>query len=35
MLKPLFLEQVDDDGVAWVTFTRPEVHNAFDDTLIV
>ncbi len=34
MLKPLFLEQVDDDGVAWVTFTRPEVHNAFDDTLI-
>ncbi len=35
MLKPLFLEQVDDDGVAWVTLTRPEVHNAFDDTLIV
>ncbi len=34
MLKPLFLEQVDDDGVAWVTLTRPEVHNAFDDTLI-
>ena len=34
MLKPLFLEQVDDDGVAWVTLTRPEVHNAFNDTLI-
>ena len=34
MLKPLFLERVDDDGVAWVTLTRPEVHNAFDDTLI-
>jgi methylglutaconyl-CoA hydratase len=34
MLKPLFLEQVDDDGVAWVTLTRPDVHNAFDDTLI-
>ncbi len=34
MLQPLFLEQIDDDGVAWVTLTRPEVHNAFDDTLI-
>ena len=34
MLRPLFLEQIDDDGVAWVTLTRPEVHNAFDDTLI-
>ena len=34
MLQPLFLEMIDDDGVAWVTLTRPEVHNAFDEALI-
>jgi methylglutaconyl-CoA hydratase len=34
MLQPLFLEEIDDDGVAWLTLTRPEVHNAFNDTLI-
>ncbi len=34
MLQPLFLEEIDDDGVGWVTLTRPEVHNAFNDTLI-
>jgi methylglutaconyl-CoA hydratase len=34
MLQPLFLEEIDDDGIAWVTLTRPEVHNAFNDSLI-
>jgi methylglutaconyl-CoA hydratase len=34
MLQPLFLEEIDDDGVAWLVLTRPEVHNAFNDTLI-
>jgi methylglutaconyl-CoA hydratase len=34
MLQSLFLEEIDDEGVAWVTLTRPEVHNAFDDALI-
>lgn len=34
MLQPLFLEEIDDDGVAWIVLTRPEVHNAFNDTLI-
>jgi methylglutaconyl-CoA hydratase len=34
MLQPLFLEDISDDGIAWVTLTRPEVHNAFNDTLI-
>lgn len=34
MLKPLFLEEITDDGVAWVTLTRPEVHNAFNDDLV-
>jgi methylglutaconyl-CoA hydratase len=34
MLQPLFLEEIDDDGVGWVTLTRPEVHNAFNDILI-
>lgn len=35
MLEPLFLEEIDDDGTAWITLTRPEVHNAFNDALIV
>ena len=34
MLQPLFMEEIDDDGIARVTLTRPEVHNAFNDTLI-
>lgn len=34
MLKPLFMEEIGEDGVAWITLTRPEVHNAFNDTLI-
>ncbi|MFQ6017363.1 MAG: enoyl-CoA hydratase/isomerase family protein [Kiloniellaceae bacterium] len=34
MLRPLFLEEIDDDGIARITLTRPEVHNAFDDTLV-
>jgi methylglutaconyl-CoA hydratase len=34
MTRPLFLEQVDERGVAWITLTREEVHNAFDDRLI-
>jgi methylglutaconyl-CoA hydratase len=34
MLQPMFLQEIDDDGIAWLTLTRPEVHNAFNDTLI-
>jgi len=34
MPQPLFLEEIDDDGIARVTLTRPEVHNAFNDILI-
>jgi len=34
MLQPLFLEEIDDDGIGWITLTRPEVHNAFNDILI-
>ena len=34
MLQPLFMEEIDDDGIARITLTRPEVHNAFNDTLI-
>ena len=34
MEKPLFMEEITDDGVAWVVLTRPEVHNAFNDRLI-
>ena len=26
--------RIDARGVAWLTLTRPEVHNAFDDALI-
>ena len=25
---------IDDDGIAWVTLNRPDVHNAFDDHMI-
>jgi len=34
MLQPLFLEEIDDDGIARITLTRAKVHNAFNDTLI-
>ncbi len=34
MLQPMFLEEIGDDGVARITLTRPEVHNAFNDTFI-
>ena len=34
MQRPLFLESVDERGVARLTLTRPEVHNAFNDQLI-
>lgn len=34
MLRPLFIEEIGADGVAWVTLTRPEVHNAFNEALI-
>jgi methylglutaconyl-CoA hydratase len=34
MQHPLFLESIDDDGVARLTLTRTEVHNAFNDQLI-
>ena len=34
MLQPLFMEEIDDDGIARVTLTRPDVHNAFNDILI-
>lgn len=34
MQHPLFMEEVRDDGVARLTLTRPEVHNAFNDKLI-
>ena len=29
MEKPYFLEEIGEDGVARITMTRPEVHNAF------
>lgn len=34
MQQPLFFEEVGDDGVARLTLTRAEVHNAFNDQLI-
>jgi len=34
MAEPMFLEAVDDAGVARVTLNRPEVHNAFNDEFI-
>lgn len=34
MQHPLFLESVDERGVARITLTRAEVHNAFNDQLI-
>ena len=34
MTRPFFIEEVQPDGVAWVTLTRPDVHNAFNDVLI-
>ena len=34
MVQPLFLEEIDDDGVARIILTRAEVHNAFNEDLI-
>ncbi len=34
MQYPLFLEQIGDDGIARITLTRSEVHNAFNETFI-
>ncbi len=34
MQHPLFLESIDERGVARLTLTRTEVHNAFNDQLI-
>ncbi len=34
MAEPMFLQAVDDAGVARLTLKRPEVHNAFNDELI-
>ena len=34
MQQPLFYEEVREDGVARLTLTRAEVHNAFNDQLI-
>ncbi len=34
MAEPMFLEAIDEAGVARVTLNRPEVHNAFNDDLI-
>ena len=34
MAEPMFLEEVDDAGVARLTLKRPEVHNAFNDEFI-
>ncbi|MEX0921771.1 MAG: enoyl-CoA hydratase/isomerase family protein [Rhodovibrionaceae bacterium] len=34
MQQPLFMEEVGERGVARLTLTRPEVHNAFNDQLI-
>ena len=33
-MEPLFLEEIGEHGVAWVTLTRSDVHNAFNDQLI-
>ena len=35
MEQPYFLEEIGEDGVARITMTRVEVHNAFNDKLIV
>ena len=34
MQQPLFYEEVRADGVARLTLSRAEVHNAFNDRLI-
>ncbi len=34
MAEPMFLEAIDEAGVARLTLNRPEVHNAFNDDLI-
>ena len=34
MSEGLFVSERREGGVAWITLTRPEIHNAFDDRLI-
>lgn len=34
MIRPYFLEEIGDDGIARITFVRADVHNAFNDALI-
>ena len=34
-MRPLFLEEIADNGIARITLTRPDFHNAFNDTLIL
>lgn len=34
MTNETVLLERDDDGIAWVTLNRPEVHNAFDENMI-
>ena len=34
MTDPLILQDIADDGVGRLTLNRPEVHNAFNDTLV-
>src|SRR3546814_15104155 len=34
MAFPLFVQEIDKQGVARITLTRAEVHNAFNETLI-
>ena len=34
MTNKTVLLDCDDDGIAWVTLNRPEVHNAFDEKMI-
>lgn len=35
MTDPLFVEEIGKNGVARVTLTRPKLHNAFDDRLVL
>ena len=34
-MDPTILTHIDERGIATLTMNRPELHNAFDDTLIV
>jgi methylglutaconyl-CoA hydratase len=35
MTKSTLLSEIDSDGRALITLNRPEVHNAFDEALVV